>query len=181
MVRLFIPFVFLLSAASALATPLKRDVPTVKADIDNISTQVTNLDAKLTAFPDRGGSLKGALDIHQAAGTLDTSLKKGASDTQATPTPSEADSQAILASVEKFKPAILDALKVIVAKKPAFQALPLPGITAVVLQDLKTLSTDAGALADALIAKSPADLVDKANKIKSDLSSAFTTAIAAYS
>ncbi|KAG7087032.1 hypothetical protein E1B28_013011 [Marasmius oreades] len=151
----FTHFVILLSAASALAIPRKCDVASVKAAIAKISNQVTDLDNKITAFPDTGGNLGSALAIHSSAGNLGTLLKSGASDTQATAAFSEANGQTILASVEKFEPTILDTLKVIIAKKPAFQALLLPGITGLVLQDLQALNTNTGAFADALIAKSP--------------------------
>ncbi|KAF9255827.1 hydrophobic surface binding protein [Marasmius fiardii PR-910] len=181
MVRVFAPFVALLSVGSALAAPFKRDVATVQADIATISTQVTALDSSISAFPDTGGSLASALAIHNAATTLDASLKKATTDTQATDPFSENDGQNILASVEAIEPTILHALQTIVAKKPAFDALPIGGVPALVLQDLQNLSTDTTAFADALIAKSPADLVDRANEIKSTIGDAFATAIAAYS
>ncbi|KAL0568528.1 hypothetical protein V5O48_013455 [Marasmius crinis-equi] len=177
----FNTFFVVLSAASALATPFKRDVATVKADIATISTQVNALDTSINAFPNTGGTLASALAIHNAAVTLDTSVKKAVTDTQATSAFSEADGQSILSSVEAIEPTILDALNGIVAKKAAFQALPIGGIPALVLQDLKNLNTDTGAFADALIAKSPADLVTQANQIKTTIANAFATAIAAYS
>jgi len=56
-------------AASTFGAVLKRDVPTISADIDDISTQVTALDNAINAFPDSGGSLTSAL-----VGTLQTRL-----------------------------------------------------------------------------------------------------------
>ena len=44
----------------ALSLP-KRDVTQVEADIASISTQVTNLDNAINAFPDTGGSITAAL------------------------------------------------------------------------------------------------------------------------
>lgn len=62
MVYLKSSFVFLLSVASiALATPVKRTVDQVKADIADISAKVTSLDSAITAFPLTGGSLVAAL------------------------------------------------------------------------------------------------------------------------
>jgi len=50
MVYLKSSFVFLLSVASiALATPVKRTVDQVKADIADISSKVTSLDGAITA------------------------------------------------------------------------------------------------------------------------------------
>ncbi|KAK1230748.1 hypothetical protein PQX77_006154 [Marasmius sp. AFHP31] len=177
----FNTFFVVLSAASALATPFKRDVATVKADIAAISTQVTALDTAITNYPNPGGTLAQALAIHNSAVALDNSVKKGTTDTQATAAFSEADGQSILASVQALVPTIQHALQQIVAKKPAFDALPVGGIPALVLQDLRNLNTDTGAFADALIAKSPADLVTQANQIKTTIANAFATAIAAYS
>jgi hypothetical protein len=51
----------LLSASLALATPLKRDVPTVENDIATISTRVTTLDTAIHNYPSSGGTLAGAL------------------------------------------------------------------------------------------------------------------------
>ncbi|KAF9027866.1 hypothetical protein BDZ89DRAFT_951883 [Hymenopellis radicata] len=93
---------------------------------------------------------------------------------------SEADGTTILASVEAIEPTILHALTGIAAKQPAFAALPIGGIPALVLQDLQNLDAGTAAFADALIAKSPADLVAEANEIKSTIGDAFDTAIAAY-
>lgn len=53
-------------------------------------------------------------------------------------------------------PVILDALTAIVAKKPAFQALPLGGVPALVKQDLGNLSASTEAFENALIASTPA-------------------------
>lgn len=62
MVYLKSSFVFLLSVASfVLATPVKRTVDQVKADIADISNKVTSLDNAITAFPLTGGSLLAAL------------------------------------------------------------------------------------------------------------------------
>lgn len=38
-----------------------RDVATLKADIASITTAVNKLDADITAFPDSGGTVAGAL------------------------------------------------------------------------------------------------------------------------
>lgn len=62
MVYLKSSFVFLLSVASiAFATPVKRTVVQVNADIADISNKVTSLDDAITAFPLTGGSLIAAL------------------------------------------------------------------------------------------------------------------------
>ncbi|KAK7034600.1 hypothetical protein VNI00_012231 [Paramarasmius palmivorus] len=180
MVQILSSFVFVLSAAAAFASPVKRDVATVKADIANIATQVTSLNNAIQAFPSSGGSLANALAIHNSAVSLDTAVKKATTDVQATDPFSDADSADILASVEAIEPTIESALTGIVEKKPAFDALPIGGVSALVRQDLNNLNTDTLALADSLIAKASAGTVDQANTIKSNIASAFATAIAAY-
>ncbi|KAF8895811.1 hydrophobic surface binding protein [Mucidula mucida] len=180
MVQLSSFFAALTVVTAVCSAPTKRTVAQVEADIATISTQVTALDNAITAFPDTGGSLINALAIHSSATTLISTLSTATTDTQNTAAFSEADGSTILASVEAFEPTILHALTGIAAKQPAFAALPIGGIPALVLQDLQNLDAGTAAFADALIAKSPADLVDEANEIKSTIGDAFDTAIAAY-
>lgn len=167
------------TASSALVT--KRTVAQVESDITNIATQVNALDSSIKAFPDTGGTLLSALAIHSSATSLLSTIQTATTDTTATAAFSEGDGATILAAVEGFEPTILDALTAIVAKQPAFQALPIGGIPALVLQDLQNLNSGTTAFENALIAKSPADLLAQANDIKTSIGNAFTTAIAAYS
>ncbi|KAK0485787.1 hydrophobic surface binding protein [Armillaria novae-zelandiae] len=167
------------TAGSALVT--KRTAAQVESDIANIATQVSALDNSIKAFPDTGGSLLSALAIHSSATSLISTIQTATTDTTATTAFSESDGATILAAVEGFEPNILDALTAIVEKRPAFQALPIGGIPALVLQDLQNLNTGTTAFENALIAKSPADLLAQANDIKTSIGNAFTTAIAAYS
>ncbi|KAJ7637249.1 hydrophobic surface binding protein [Mycena polygramma] len=176
----FSPLLVSLSlVAASLATPVKRTVAQVEADIASISTQVTTLDNDISAFPASG--LAGALSIHTAAGTLESTLNTGTSDVTATGTFSEADGTTILHAVEAIEPTILDALSQITAKQADFAALPIGGLPALILQDLKTLKTDTDAFAAALIAAAPADLKTEATTISTNIDAGFDTAIAAYS
>ncbi|KAJ7027979.1 hydrophobic surface binding protein [Mycena alexandri] len=176
--RLLLSFSLL---AVGLASPVKRTVAQVEADIASISSQVTTLDNAINAFPATGGSLTAALAIHTDATNLETTLNKGTTDVKATGTVDDADGNTILNSVTAFEPTILDALKGIAAKEPAFAALPIGGIPALILADLKTLRTDTGAFAQALIAAAPADLKSEATTIANTIDAGFATAIAAYS
>ncbi|KAJ7578979.1 hydrophobic surface binding protein [Mycena floridula] len=169
----------LCAAILALATPLKRTVAQVESDLNNIHTQVSNLDTALTGFPASG--LAGALGVHTDATNLNTAVQSATTDTTATATFSEADGNTILGLVNTITPIISDVLNQLVAKKASFQALPLGGVPALVLQDLKNLNGSTILFANALIARAPADLVSASNQIKSSLLSAFATAIAAYS
>lgn len=62
MVHLKSTLVFLVSiAAVGLATPVKRTVAQVNADIASISSKVTALDTAINSFPATGGTLLAAL------------------------------------------------------------------------------------------------------------------------
>ncbi|KAL0577781.1 hypothetical protein V5O48_004209 [Marasmius crinis-equi] len=173
-------FTVLTLAALALATPLKRTVAQVEADIAQISSQVNALDSSINAFPNSGGTLAQALAIHNSATTLVTTIQKGTTDVNATPQPSEADSQTILNSVQAIVPAITSGLQAIVAKKPAFDALPLGGVSALVKQDLANLATATTGFENGLIAKAPADLKSQAQNIANTVNAALASAQAAY-
>ncbi|CAK5272292.1 unnamed protein product [Mycena citricolor] len=176
-------FIFGLAAA-VLANPTptikKRTVAAVESDIATISSQVNTLDTDVKAFPTSGGTLLQALTIHSAATTLGTTLTKSNTDAAGL-TFSESDASTILSSVQAFEPTILDALSGIVARKAAFNALPVGGIPALVLQDLKNLNASTIAFANALIAAAPADIKATATALEQSIASPFASAIAAYS
>jgi len=165
--------------AASFATPVKRTVAQVEADITSISSQVTTLNNDINGFPASG--LVGALNIHNAATSLESTLGTGTSDVTSTGTFSQTDGTTILESVEAFVPTILNALTQITAKQADFAALPIGGIPALILQDLQTLKTDTDAFGAALTAAAPADLKGNATTITNEIDAGFTTAIAAYS
>ncbi|KAF9264442.1 hypothetical protein L218DRAFT_863026, partial [Marasmius fiardii PR-910] len=119
--------------------------------------------------------------IHNSASALGDSIGEATTDTKATDSVSESDCEAILASVKDLQPKIMQVLQEIVDNKSAIQSLPLPGVENIVLEGLNGLNAATGAFSDALIDKSPEDLVANANELKSSIDSAFATAIAAYS
>ncbi|KAJ7243178.1 hydrophobic surface binding protein A-domain-containing protein [Mycena haematopus] len=165
--------------AASFALPAKRTVAQIESDIASISTQVTALDNDIKGFPASG--LVGALNIHNAAGSLETTLNTGTSDVEANGPFDEADGTTILNSVQAIEPVILDALSRLATEEPSFAALPIGGIPALVLADLKTLKADTDAFAAALIAAAPADLKAAATTIQSNIDAGFAAAIAAFS
>ncbi|KAJ7752474.1 hydrophobic surface binding protein [Mycena maculata] len=171
-------FLSLSLVAASLAAPAKRTVAQVEADIATISSQVTALDNDINGFPASG--LLGALDIHSAAGTLETALDQATSDVTATGPLDEADGTTILNAVEAIEPTIINALTSISTKQADFAAEPISGLSALVLVDLQTLQTDTDGFGNALIANAPADLVATAQTILANINAAFSTAIAAY-
>ncbi|KAJ7031749.1 hydrophobic surface binding protein [Mycena alexandri] len=168
-------------AAVGLALSLKRDVAKVESDIATISSQVTTLDNAIEAYPTTGGTLLAALGIHTDATNLVTTLNGATTDATANGALDEDDARTILTSVEALEPIILDALTDIVVKKPAFAALPIGGLPALILADLKNLKTATVAFAGALISAAPADLTDEATQLQNNITAAFDPAIAAYS
>ncbi|KAG5634646.1 hypothetical protein H0H81_001275 [Sphagnurus paluster] len=72
------------------------------------------------------------------------------------------------------------ALTNIIARKAAFNALPIDGIRALVKQDLANLSASTTKFEAALIAAASADLVAEATAFKGRVDGYFAAAIAAY-
>ncbi|KIK67847.1 hypothetical protein GYMLUDRAFT_36630 [Collybiopsis luxurians FD-317 M1] len=169
-----------IATAGFAATPVKRQLASVQADLANIASQVTALDNDLKAFPTSGGSLLSALAIHAQATSLASALGTAATHAANTGPVTDAQAQGILATVEGFEPTILDALTEIVAKKPGFDSLPLGGVSALVAQDLATLKTDTKNFENALVADTPADLLSTVTPITSAIDAALATASAAY-
>ncbi|KAF7967642.1 hypothetical protein HWV62_45346 [Athelia sp. TMB] len=174
----FITLAALFVSTSAL-TIGKRDVAALQSQIATISTDITNLDTAIDAYPNSGGSLSAGLAINTLATTLVTALNTGTTDAQAIAGPvDEADGEAIIASIQAVVPTIEDALTNIVLKKPSFTALIVGD--ALVLQDLQKLNASTVAFENSLVAIAPADLQSKATAIIASLATAFATAIAAY-
>ncbi|KAH9478054.1 hypothetical protein JR316_0010291 [Psilocybe cubensis] len=169
--------------ASLLSVGLATTTADVEADIASITSQTKALDAAIIAFPNTGGSLVNALAIHTDAVNLGSAIDKGTTDVNAvTPKPvSEADGNTILAAVQALEPIIIDTVTQIVNKKPAFQALPIGGIPALVKQDLINLNASTSKFEAALIGSAPSDLIPAATAIKTAVDAALASGIAAYS
>ncbi|KAF9473026.1 hydrophobic surface binding protein [Pholiota conissans] len=178
MVYIIKSFLTILSfSAAALATVVK-----IEADITTLSTAVTSLDKSINAYPNTGGTVAGALVIHTEAQGLINDLGTATTDIQATSgLLSLSDGKTILSSVQAIQPVILDALTVLVKKKAALQALPLGGVPAIVLADLKSLNTTAVKFADSLLKICPSALLPQATSIRDSVAVGFSGAIAGYS
>ncbi|KAH8831944.1 hydrophobic surface binding protein [Flagelloscypha sp. PMI_526] len=177
---MYLRYSFLLLAGYACGQSLPRDVPTLKSDISSITTATDKLDGDINAFPNSGGTVSGALAIHNDAIAVQKAVNQGTNDAKNTAPLNDAAGMEIYDSVHALQPTIVDALNVIVQKKPAFDALPLNGISTIVLNDLKGLNASVAGFADSLIAISPLGIVGAALQLKSDIIAAFDTAITAY-
>nr|GAT45777.1 predicted protein [Mycena chlorophos] len=162
----------------ALASPVdKRTVASVEADLNKIAAEVTTLLAEVQAFPSSG--LLGALEIEEAAAPIITALAAAASDSAATGPLSESDGAAVLAIVNGFEPAIIEVANLIAGDAAAFEA-DLPGLDAVVLNDLEQIYSGTQNLATQLIDNAPADLQPTATVINDAILAALSSAIEVY-
>ncbi|KAF4616312.1 hypothetical protein D9613_008375 [Agrocybe pediades] len=170
----------LIVLASLVSAVLSATVTDIINDAHNISAQITTLDNAINAFPTTSGSLVAALGIHTDAVNLGAALNKELSDSLPKPGITEANGTTILDIAEGFEPIILDALNAFVTKKPAFQALPIGGIPALVKQDLINLNASMDMFDAQIISFVPPDLVASAEALKAAIDAGFATAIAAY-
>ncbi|KAJ7813976.1 hydrophobic surface binding protein [Mycena leptocephala] len=159
--------VSLLLLTASLATPLKRTVAQIEADIASITTQVTVLHSAVQDFPASG--VVGALSIHSDATVLETTVNQAAADLKATGPLSKADASIIINSIMAFEPTMLDALQQLIAKHGNFGNI-MRGY----------LSASETALAQALFAVVPVDLQAKLTGL-TNVSTALAAAISAYS
>ncbi|KAF8899454.1 hydrophobic surface binding protein [Infundibulicybe gibba] len=176
--------VFASFALAGFAAPnAKRTVALIEADIAIISKQAGVLAANTSAFPNAGGSLGAALNIHEDIVNLGFAFNNGLTDIQGTPLPiSESDGQTILAlATQLLEPSMLNALAEIVDKGNAFQNTPPVGdIPPLILQDMQELQKSTDAFLLALAAAEPADLQAQITAIQTSLDIAFMVIIMAY-
>ncbi|KAJ6492989.1 hydrophobic surface binding protein [Mycena sanguinolenta] len=176
MVRFTRSFFSLCLIAASFAAPNKRTVAQIEADIAAISTQVTVLDNAIKAS-NPISSLYRTFMVNEVNWLLNIATI----DMKNTGPMNEVDATTILNSMKAIQPVMIDWLTRIATEEPAFAALPIGGIPALVLQDLQNLKADMDGLATALISTVPADLKAEASTIQSELDAAFATAIAAFS
>ncbi|KAG6879062.1 hypothetical protein C0992_005409 [Termitomyces sp. T32_za158] len=148
-------------ATLAISSYAQTSVAQIEDDINNnIAPALTALLNSIDAFPVSGGDLISALLIHTNALNVDTTVVGTTNDVNGAACPvGESDGQAILADLQALLPTIQQSLTDLVARKAAFQALPLGGVPALVQQDLSTLSQDTNTLAAAFIACAPVRLL----------------------
>ncbi|KAJ6506613.1 hydrophobic surface binding protein [Mycena sanguinolenta] len=177
----FTAYLVALSIAAGGLAACTCNVGTVEADIATLVRQVTAFDDAIVAFPASNGSVDDALAIHADAIAAINTLNTAASDVAAIGVFSEDDDTAILSAIEASVPTVLGSLTDIVDKKPAFDALPICGFSALFLQDLQNLRNASVGFGTALINTAPATLVTNFTDLTNDIAAAFEPALAAYS
>ncbi|KAJ7276734.1 hydrophobic surface binding protein [Mycena rebaudengoi] len=166
---------------TVISTPLKRGVPEILADLEIFSKEVDKLATDVHAFPNTGGTLVAALIIHNDLVTMTATVNQATTDARSTGSISEVDGIAILNLLEDILRRLLDVLLELERKAPIFRALPLGGIPALLLQDLKTLQTAIIAFFNAIIADLPSDLESQAQTDTNTINTELNNVIAAYS
>ncbi|KAF5348796.1 hypothetical protein D9756_009787 [Leucocoprinus leucothites] len=168
--------------ASLLPYAYASTIPDILNDLAALKTTLVTLDNDINSFPDSGGSLAAALAINDDATAVRDAIDATTPDAVNVDLPvSVDDANTVLAAIQDLQTNIDSSLTGIVEKKPAFDALPVGGISALVAQDLSDINTSNLALEDALIAATPPEVLDAAEETRGEIDSAFATAIAAYS
>ncbi|KAJ6549078.1 hydrophobic surface binding protein [Mycena vulgaris] len=152
----------------------------VDDDISAISMQVTALDNTINGFPPTGGTLVSALAVHADSTALESTLTQTTTDLMVNGAFNESHGRAILNSLEVIEPIWLDMLRGFTTKEPAFASLPIGGIEALFLQDLRTLQADTVSFGNALIADMPSDLKAETTSLVNNITGAFAIPIAVY-
>ncbi|KAG6875817.1 hypothetical protein C0993_007273 [Termitomyces sp. T159_Od127] len=169
-------------ASLAIAAYAQTSFAQIEDDINNkIAPALAALLNSIDAFPTSGGNLTSALLIHTNALNLETVLGETVGDDHDAACPiGDADAQAILADLQGLLPNIQQSLTDIVARKAAFQALPLGCGPLLVEKALIDLSQGTDILLSSFITCAPADIIPDAQQLRSEIDAAFAPAIAAF-
>ncbi|KJA28755.1 hypothetical protein HYPSUDRAFT_618359 [Hypholoma sublateritium FD-334 SS-4] len=169
--------VYLLSAVSVVLATFAE----IELQLGFVSSNSTNWDNLLNAFPTTGGSLTEAIDILIAGQNFADSLSTVAELTAANGPLNVANATEILNTVLMCMETLQNSLFVIAAKEPALVGLPsgimVQGFTHDILELLNASSIE---FANSFIGVAPASLLPIDTAIRTDVSEAFATAIDAF-
>ncbi|KAJ3559875.1 hypothetical protein NP233_g11158 [Leucocoprinus birnbaumii] len=176
------PFLFLTSLTTVV---LSSSIPDIVRDLGIIATYAGELNTAISSVvlvPGFGTMLS----IHSSAVSAVTMLNATAADAQTVATPvSVDDGNLVLNAVNGMKSTVESALTAVVAKKTSFGSFfaVIPGAAALnpVRQDLIALNTSTVLLGNILVSIAPPQLQAQSSATLTELTSAFATAISAYS
>ncbi|KAL7949440.1 hypothetical protein V8C42DRAFT_310901 [Trichoderma barbatum] len=168
-----------LTATAATATAIiRRDVVTVQNDItQKLGPSLNTLNKDINGFPASG--LTGALTIQTDFDNVVAILNTTTSDIKATGSFGVVSGTTILAQIQVLVPTFLASLVAIGAQASSWHSIP--GGQALILHQLQAGNTAVSIFLDAIIAAEPLLLKAGSVAIKTQLTGAFTTAIASYS
>ncbi|CZT06315.1 hypothetical protein WAI453_006268 [Rhynchosporium graminicola] len=165
--------ILFITAASAL-TVGKRDTQTILSDISSIDTNVKALTATFNRY---NGGFYSALPILSAEQNVEDSIQQGTTDTKASSQQTSAQSNRIMAAINKVIPNIESALSAAMAKKGKFAA---DGLTSTVQGYIDNLQNETDELADAIIAIASADTKASGRALKSRIDKDFDAAMSYF-
>ncbi|KXN89779.1 hypothetical protein AN958_05319 [Leucoagaricus sp. SymC.cos] len=167
--------------ASLFAYAYTSTVPDILHDLAALKRNLVALDGAINSFPDSGGTLKEALAINDDSTAVKNAIDATTPDAANVDTPISVDAaNEVLAAVRDLQANINSTLTDIVAKKPAFDALPAGGVSDLVRKDLNDLNASNTALGDALIEITPSEVLDEVQKTRNEIGAAFADAITEY-
>ncbi|KAF5383963.1 hypothetical protein D9757_006979 [Collybiopsis confluens] len=186
MVRLAAIVSFASLALLSFATPIKRTQAKIEQDLNIVDALVTTWDKAVNGF--KGNALQATASVfiafsdyfsnyikqalHATALLLDAAINQATRDTQNTaPLATDMDALQILAVFENASPTLIGGLTQISEKASSFAAIR--GGTAVVEQDIRSLSTSTAALLSAISAITPAEAVPQATQFAVTLNDAY--------
>ncbi|KAJ3559873.1 hypothetical protein NP233_g11155 [Leucocoprinus birnbaumii] len=173
-----------LSFASFAALALGARVDDLLRDLQDIQSEVIDLDTAINAFPNvpTVADLVSAVNIHSTALSAGTMMNTTTADIQH---PSRRPAGHKLSMpLNNLKSPVDTVLTSVINKKSAFTLFTglIPGIPALnpVRVDLVQLNSSASALGDALISLVPTDLQDAVSTTRTEILNNFAVAIAAF-
>ncbi|TWU74216.1 hypothetical protein ED733_003153 [Metarhizium rileyi] len=164
-------------AVAATGSVVKRDVAQVKQGLQTINADTVAVTNAVNNY--HGGGYDNAMPIVTAQEKLSDDSKEATSAVEGTNSVSHADANDIFAFIDNtLKETIEDSINALKSKREYFKADQLEDI---VKSTLQSLQSDTDKLSDALLAKTPADLADKAKNIQARIYADFKDAITYFS
>jgi hypothetical protein len=164
-------------AASATATPIFMDLPTILSSVGTISTALTTFDNAIKALTPETNVATATAELTSKSNAILAALKDGATKISAT-TPVTLTEAIQLASksaeLAKNANALVDAL---IAKKPIFDKA---GQTGTVLSQLKEQLTATNSFATALVSKLPSAVSSVGNAQAKQASDALVVSLSRH-
>ncbi|KAG6860688.1 hypothetical protein C0995_008601 [Termitomyces sp. Mi166 len=169
-------------ASLAVSVLAQTTVATVQDDINNkMGPAVNSFSAAVHGFSIFGGTVEQAMTIHTSAKILNNVIVNTTNDINSLSSQfSLADSQQIFGNLQALEPSFLQSVTGLIARKLAFEFLPLEDFPVLIEQDLEKMKTSADNFLDALTTHVPTSVQTPAGVMKSTVDSVFSIALDVY-
>ena len=164
----------LIGTACARSALLKRDVQTILTAINNVNSEVSQLDAGIEAYD---GSAGATSSLDATAASLLSTINTGTTNVQGTSSISDTDGLQVASATETLITNVNNTINDLIAKKPTFDAA---GQSSTVLTDLQQENSASTAFGNAVVSKVPADETSIAQSLTAEISASFQRGITAY-